>query len=149
MKPGGAATDKYRFSKDYVWDLHDAPTPVLGAGVAPAVPFAPDEFPAILTTPGSPLAFAANINGVQNEIALWTAPVADAARPDAPWQPLVSRADGVTNVAVSGTRIFLMSHKDAPTFQVLALDAGQPVSAAKVIVAARPDRLIEVDRGGG
>jgi prolyl oligopeptidase len=143
VKPGGAATDKYRFTKDYVWDLHGAPTPVLGAGVAPAVPFTPDEFPAILTTPGSPLAFAASINGVQNELALWTAPVAAAARADAPWKPLVSRADEVTNFAVSGTRIFLMSHKDAPTFQVLALDAAQPVSAAKVIVASRPNRLIE------
>ena len=142
------ATDKYKFSKDYVWDLHGAPTPVLGAGVAPAVPFAPDEFPAILTTPGSPLAFAANINGVQNEIALWTAPVADAARPDAPWQPLVSRADAVTNVAVSGTRIFLMSHKDAPTSGPRARrgSTGQRRESDR----RAPSRSsYRVDRGGG
>ena len=143
LKPGQPETDKYKFSKDYAWDLTDAPVPVLGVGVSPAVPLKPDEFPAVITVPGSPLAMAVSINGVQNELALWTAPVADAARADAPWKPLVGRDDDVTNVAVSGTRIFLMSHKDAPTFKVLALNAGEPVRAAREIVAARPDRLIE------
>lgn len=143
LKPGQPETDKYNYSKDYVWGLTGAPTPVLGFGVSPVVPFKPQEFPAVATVPGSPVALALSINGVQNELALWTAPVSDATRPDAPWQKLVTRDDDVTNVAVAGTRIFLMTHKDAPTFKVLALNAGEPISAAKEVVAARPDRVIE------
>jgi prolyl oligopeptidase len=104
---------------------------VLGNGISPAVPFAPEEIPFVATFPDSTLAIAANVNGVQNEVALWTAPIATAARSDARWQPLVSRKDDVTNLAVVGNRIFLLTHKDAPTFKVLALDAGQPLSAAK------------------
>ena len=118
-------------------------SPVLGAGVSKAVPFRPEEFPAVVTVPGSPLAFAININGVQNEIAIWSRAAASAGSADAPWRALVSRDDDVTNISVAGTRIFLLSHKDAPTFKVLALDAGQPISAAKEVVAARPDRLIQ------
>lgn len=143
LKPGQAETDKYSYSKDYAWDFKGEPVPVLGLGVSPAVSFKPEEFPGVITVPGSPLALALNINGVQNEIAAWIAPVADAARPDASWKSLVGRDDDVTNLAVAGNRIFLLSHKDAPTFKVLALDAGQPISAAKVVIAASPDRLIE------
>jgi prolyl oligopeptidase len=143
VKPGRPETDKYLNSKDYVWDLKGAPVPVLGVGVSAAVPFKPEEFPGVVTVPGSPLALALNVNGVQNEMAIWTAPVADALTADAPWQQLVKRDDDVTNIAMAGNRIFLLSHKNAPTFKVLALNAGEPISAAKELVAARADRLIE------
>ena len=143
LKPGAPETDKYKFAKDYLWDFKSPPVPVLGTGISPAVPFKPEEFPAIVTVPGAPIALALNVNGVQNEIAVWTAPVAEAGRPDTPWKALVARDDDVTNIAVAGSRIFLMSHKDAPTFKVLALNAGEPSSAAREVIAARPDRLIE------
>lgn len=143
LKPGQPETDKYLNSKAYIWDLKGAPLPVLGVGISPAVPFKPEEFPGVLTVPDSPLALAVNINGVQNELAVWTAPVADAVDARTPWKPLVARSDEVTNIAVKGTRIFLLSHKDAPTFKVLALNAGEPISAARVIVPGSPDRLIE------
>ena len=126
-----------------MWDLKTTPMPVLGAGVSNAVLFQPDEFPAVFATPGSPIALAVNVNGVQNEVALWTAPVADAGRADAPWRKLLDRDEGVTSAVIAGTRIFLLSHKNAPTFKVLAVDAGQPIGAAKVVIAARPDRVIE------
>lgn len=143
LKPGQPETDKYKFSKDYVWDLKSAPVPVLGVGVSPQVPLKPEEFPIIGISPNSPVALAVSINGVQNEWEAWTAPAAAATQANAPWQPLIGRDDDVTNVAISGTRIFLLSHKDAPTFKVLALNAGQPISAAQTLIAARPDRLIE------
>lgn len=143
LKPGQPESDKFEFSKDYVWDLKGAPTPLLGLGLSSAVPFRPEEIPFIATVPGSTFAIAGNANGVQNELALWTAPVATAVRPQAPWQPLVSRTDDITSFVAAGNRIFLLSHKDAPTFKVSALDVGQPLSAAKEVVPARGDRLIE------
>jgi prolyl oligopeptidase len=143
LKPGEDEINKYKNSKDAVWDLKSAPVPVLGAGISPAVPFTADETPFVVTAPDSPLAFAVNINGVQNEWAVWTARVGAAARADAPWSKLIGREDDVTNVALAGDRIFLLSHRNAPTFQVLSLKAGEPLSAAKVIVQSRPDRLIE------
>lgn len=142
-KPGDPETAKYQFAKEYVWNLKDPPVPVLGAGVSDAISFTADESPIIAIFPGSTVAIAGSINGVQNEIAMWTASIADASRSDSHWQRLVSRADDVTNISVAGNRIFLLSHKDAPTFKVLALDAGQPFSAASEIVPAHADRVIE------
>src|SRR6476646_1430881 len=106
VKAGAAETDKYKYSKDYVWDLKGAPVPVLGLGVSPAVPYKPEEFPAVVTIPGSPLALAMSINGVQNELAAWAAPVKETGQADTPWKPLVNRADEVTNLAVAGNRVF-------------------------------------------
>jgi prolyl oligopeptidase len=143
LKPGQPETEKYKFSKAYVWDLKSEPVAVLGTGISPAVTVKPEEFPGIGTFPGSPFAVAVNVNGVQNELAMWTAPVGDAGRADAPWKKLVDRDDDVTNIAAAGNRIFLLSHKDAPTFKVLALNAGDPISAAREFVAGRPDRVIE------
>jgi prolyl oligopeptidase len=143
LKPGQPESDKYKNSKAYAWDFKGAPMPVLGLGVSPAVPFTPEEIPGVAISPGSQIALAVNANGVQNELALWTAPVADAVRSDAPWQPFVKRDDDVTNITMAASRFFLLSHKDAPTFKVLALKAGEPMSAATEVVAARPDRVIE------
>ena len=143
LKPGEPETEKYKNSKVYVWDLKSAPAPILGPGMSPRVPVKPEEFPYAGTVPGSPVALAGTANGVQNEIALWTAPVASAASVHAPWVKLVGRDDDVTRLSVIGDRIYLLSHKDAPTFKVIEVRAGQPLSTAKVIVPARAGRLIE------
>ena len=142
LAPGDPSMNKYKNSKTFLWDLKDPPVAVLGKGVG-RIPFTEDEFPIIGTTPGSDLALAISANGVQNELALWTAPLSDAAKPNTAWTPLVARTEDVTNAAVSGNRIYLLSHKNAPTFQVLSIESGQPISAAKVIVPTRADRLIE------
>jgi prolyl oligopeptidase len=42
-----------------------------------------------------------------------------------------------------GDDIFLLSHKDAPTFKVLLVKAGAPLDSAKTLVAAQSDRVIE------
>ena len=142
LAPGDPSMNKYKNSKTFLWDLKNPPVAVLGKGVG-RIPFTEDEFPIIGTTPGSDLALAISGNGVQNELALWTAPLSDAAKPNTAWTPLVARTEDVTNAAVSGNRIYLLSHKNAPTFQVLSIESGQPISAAKVIVPTRADRLIE------
>ncbi len=143
LKPGQPETMKYANSKVYLWDLRSPPVPVVGPGVNPTVAVDPAQIPFVGTIPGVPVALAVTINGVQNEWAVWTAPIAQASSPTARWTKLASRDDAVTSMAASGNRLFLLSHKDAPTFKVLEVDAGQPLSAAKVIVPAQPGRLIE------
>lgn len=142
LKPGESSINKYKNSKVYFWDLKSAPVAVLGNGVG-SIAFTPDETPGIQAVPGSAKVLAFNINGVQPELEAWTAALDDAERANAPWQKLISRSDGVTSAAFAQNRWFLLSHHDAPTFKVLALDAGQPLSAAQTVVPATPGRLIE------
>jgi prolyl oligopeptidase len=143
LAPGESDINKYKNATADVWDMKSEPVAVAGTGIGKGTSFTPDEFPLISITPGTPEAALLSINGVQNEYKIWTAPVADASKPDAPWKLFVDRSDGVTGADMRGNDVFLLSHKDAPTFKVLALKAGEPLSSAKVLVPAQPDRVIE------
>jgi len=136
-------TDKYKNATADSWDLKSEPVALLGAGVGHGPEFLPTEFPAITVSVGAPLATALSINGVQNEIAMWTAPAAKLNNPKVAWTKFITRDDGVTGADMRGSDIFLLSHHDAPTFKVLLVRAGRPLSSATVLVPARPDRVIE------
>lgn len=144
LGPNDPETEKYRDASLQVWDLKSDPVTLYGSVSGHGPAFNHDETPALAVTPGSPFAVLESINGVQNEIKVWTGPVATAADPaKARWTMVADRDDGVTGLDVRGNHLFLLSHKDAPTFQVLSLMPGQPLASAKVLVPAAPDRVIE------
>ena len=124
LKPGQPETDKIQIHQGLCLGPQERTRAGAWRGRFEAVSFKPDELPGVATFPGSPFAFAVNVNGVQNEVALWTAPVGDARSADAPWQHWQPQRRS-HDIAVAGSRIFLLSHKDAPTFKVLALNAGR------------------------
>jgi prolyl oligopeptidase len=136
-------TDKYKNATADSWDLKSEPVALLGAGLGHGPKFLPTEFPAITLSVGAPIAAALSINGVQNELAMWTAPAANVTDPNVAWTKFITRDDGVTAADMRGSDIFLLSHHDAPTFKVLSGRAGQPLSSATVLVPAQPDRVIE------
>ena len=128
-----AGEDKTRASTVLAWDLHSQPKPVIGQKIAAAPAFRDFEVPELRSWPGSAVVAAINHDGVANELAISLAP-APAATMHGAYRPFVSRADGVTDIQVSGRDIFLLSHKDAPDFQVLTVKAGQPMSSARVLI---------------
>ncbi len=137
-----AGTEKYRDETLESWDLTGDPRPLYGslAGQGPA--FGRDEVPVLRVDGGADEAVLVSVNGVQNERKIWLAPRADAANPNA-WKLLLDRSDGVVGLDERGNDIFLLSHKDAPTFKVLEVKAGEPLSSARTLVAAEPGRIIE------
>jgi prolyl oligopeptidase len=136
-------TDKYLNATADSWDLKSEPVPVLGTTVGHGPTFTPSEFPVIGISVGSPVAAALSINGVQNELAMWLAPVAKINDPNTVWTKFIVREDGVVNVDMRGNEMFILSHKDAPTFKILSLKVGQPLAAASTLVPAQADRVIE------
>src|SRR5262249_55572015 len=145
LKKGDPPTAKYQNAAAQVWDLSGAPTDVIGgsAGNAGKLNLKPAEFPFVQVIPGSPIALFDNDYGVQNGQELWTVPVASASSTSAPWLRIAARSDDVTGIDVRGDEIFLLSHKDAPTFRVLGLRAGQTIKDAQTLIQARPERIIE------
>ena len=143
LTPGESPLDTYKNATAVAWNLKSAPVPVAGNGASKHATFSPDEIPVIQLNPDSPIAVLASINGVQREIKLWTAPAADASNPKAPWKLLVDRSDDVNSMDFRGDEIFLLSHKDASNFKVLAVKAGKPLASAKVLVPEASDRVIE------
>ena len=143
LAPGEADTEKYRDATLVSWDLKSEPVALLGSTVGHGPSFLPDETPTLGIWPGAPMAMAVSFNGVQNEQALWLAPVSQVNDPTVKWTPLVTRADEVTAEDAAGDTIYLLSHKNAPTFQVLSVKAGQALAAARVLVPAQKDRVID------
>jgi prolyl oligopeptidase len=143
LAPNDPPTEKYKDTTADAWNLKSEPVPVLGSRLGHGPAFKPEEIPVVQLGVGAPMAAALSINGVQNELAIWLTPVARVAAPEADWMKFVTRDDDVTGMDTRGDEIFLLSHKDAPTFKVLAVRAGQPLSAAKTLLPARPERVIE------
>jgi prolyl oligopeptidase len=143
LAAGAPLTDTYKYATADAWDLKSEPVSVLGARLEGGPNLKPEEFPVVQIFFGSPLAAAISINGVQREIAMWLTPAATLGRIRPKWTPFITRADEITGVDMHGRDIFLLSHKDAPTFKVLMLKAGQPLSSAVTLVPALPDRVIE------
>ena len=102
-----------------------------------------DDTPLLELPPGSDIALAQALHGTQSELAVWTAPVSKLEQPDVSWTPFVSREDGVTAVGVLGEAVYLLTHKDAPTFKVLSLKVGTPLGSAKVVVPPRKDLVLD------
>jgi prolyl oligopeptidase len=136
-------TDKYLNATADAWDLKSEPVAILGASLGRGPALTPVEAPAIALSVGAPVAAALSINGVQNELAMWLAPAARVRDPKVTWTKFITREDAVTGFDMRGPEIFLLSHKDAPTFKVLTLRAGQPLASASMLVPAQADRVIE------
>jgi prolyl oligopeptidase len=143
LAPGESEIEKYRDPTLVSWDLKSEPLALLGSRVGHGPSFLPDELPGLVLWPGAPMAMAISINGVQNEQAVWLAPVSQVDDANVRWTPLVTRADDVTVVDAVGDTIYLLSHKNAPTFQVLSVRAGQPLASARIVVPAQKDRVID------
>jgi prolyl oligopeptidase len=141
--PGEDESDKYRNTTVTSWDLKSEAINVLGSTAGRGPAFSPDETPVLEIWPGASVAIATSLNGVQNELALWTAPVSRLNDERVRWEPLVTRTDEVTVAKAADNALYLLSHKNAPTFQVLSLAVGQPLSAARVLVPAQDDRVID------
>jgi prolyl oligopeptidase len=143
LTPGEGETEKYKYLTLYRWDLHGEPQPLLGSSVGHGPRFSPLDFPGLQISPGGTLAMAGNTNGVERELVSWLAPVAEIGNPQIVWKPFTVRADEVTGVEMRGDEIFLLSHKNAPTYRVLAVRAGQPFASAKTLLAAQKDMVID------
>src|SRR6185503_8289728 len=143
LAAGEDEAEKYRNTALVSWDLRSEPVAILGAAAGRGPSLTADETPALTLSPGAPMAMAISYNGVQSEQAIWLARVEQVNDPQVKWTPFVAREDDVTAVDAAGETIYLLSHKNAPTFQVLSVKAGQPLAAARVLVPAEKDRVID------
>ena len=163
LDPGAPATDKYVNSRAYVHVLGSNPdedAPLLGAGLASAIAIDAPEIPIVANPIGSKYAIGLVINGVQNEVKLYVAPVASLAGDKTPWAKVVDTADDVTAFDVMGDHLYLLTHKNASRFKVVSVSLSKPeiatahevipVSEAVVTgIAAASDALYVRRMNGG
>ena len=116
---------------------------VAGFGLSQRLPLLDTDFPSLVVTPGSDYAVLKVKHGDNNEISLFTAPLSTLLSADIPWVAICSEADLVTDFAVVGEDIYLITAKDAPRFKLLLTSLKSPsITAAREVIPAS-DRVIE------
>jgi len=144
LAPGQPATDKEQKVRTFLHILGTDPETDVAVGgfdVSPEVPVAPTAITAIVASPASAYALALVQNGVQNELAIYAAPAASVTDGRAPWRKIVDVADDVTAEDMRGSTIYLLSHKNASNYKVIAMSLAHPdIATAKTIVA--PSRAV-------
>lgn len=143
LGPDARPTDKYQNITADFWDLKGETQPLVGPSLGKGPITDANVFPYLLQVPHSDWMLLAAQNGVANETALWWGK-RDAVRSGSEqWKPFVTPDDGVTKVDSDGHFVYLLSHKDAPRFKVLAVPAGSALADARTLIPARDDRLVE------
>jgi prolyl oligopeptidase len=143
LRAGAPASDKYLNSAAWFWDLKALPTAIVGASTGRGPVTEAVKFPLVSVVRDSGHVLLTVLNGVQNEVEVWTGAAVDARRGAAHWRKLVATADDVTGIDAHGDTIYLLTHKEAPTFKVLSLPFDATLAAARTVIPARPERVIE------
>ena len=110
---------------------------VLTKGSDPNIPMQDIDFPVVATQAGCDVAFGLVERGVQNEIEAYVSPLAAATAGKPAWTKVCDTADAVTNVALRGQDLYLLTHKDAPRFRILRTRTAAPAIANAVEVVAQ------------
>ena len=145
LGPGMPVTAKYLNQRAYLHRLGsnpDADAALFGAGVIPGISLEPVENVAAGNVPGSSYVFALIVNGVQREAKLYAAPLTSLAGDKTPWRKVVDYSDGVTDLAIHGDTIYLLSHNGAPHFKVLRMELAKGDIATAEVVIPESDNVI-------
>lgn len=142
LEPGTPPDATYRFTQAFLCTLGtngepDRETFVFGHGAAGSPSMEPMDFPAVIVPSGSAWVIGQVTHGDEADISLWTMPRADLGKPTATWRPVCTKNDLVTDFAVIGDTIYLVTAKDAPRFRVIRTTLSNPdLATAETIVPA-------------
>ena len=145
LEPGMPATERYQNARLWLHRVGDDPekaTLILGPGVNPDVEVPRTDFPQMVVSPGSRYAIAAIYAGVQRELTLYSAPLDSVGQPGTRWTRIVSPADRVTDYAVRGDDIYLMTYAKSPRYSVVRTSLAKPDFAAAQTVLGPSDEVL-------
>jgi prolyl oligopeptidase len=147
LQPGVPVDSIDRFKLSACWYHRLATDPagdvkVLAKGTSPAVSMTDTDFPGVGAAPGSHIAIGAVVSGVQNELALFVAPLAAAASGAPAWREICVPSDMVTGGVQVGDDIYLRTHKDASNYKIVKTTAASPAVATATVVVPESRSVI-------
>lgn len=141
MQPGQPESEFYLDSK-VMWlkvgDPESKAVAVFGPTVTKSLGLARLDVAAVMFTPGSPWMIARTTDTTLPEGLLFVARVAELGKPDVAWKKISGYADQITDVALKGDALYLLTHHNAPRNRVLRLDLNKPELALAREVASPP-----------
>jgi prolyl oligopeptidase len=145
LGPDAKDTDKYLNSRALFHRVGTAPetdTPLIGTGVAGSLPVTEVDYPYVIAFAGSPWALAVISHGADPALTLYLAPLGPDGSLGA-WSRVADVDDKIADFTIHGDKLYLLSYKDAPRRQVIALDARAPDIAKASIVVPQSERVVE------
>ena len=112
-------------------------------GHSASLPILETDFPSVWLSPRSPHAVLKVKHGDNNEISLFTAPRAELLSGDISWSQLCGESDEVTDFAVVGDTIYLVTGKQAPRFKLVEMSLNDPDMASSRDVVPAGELVIE------
>jgi prolyl oligopeptidase len=146
LPAGASETDYYRDSRTWLHRLGEDPErdiPVFGNGINPRVALDPFDFPVIHVSERSDWMLGVAVRGTLPELTIYAAPRGALADPATiPWKRVVGIEDEVVTLpdtldppALDGDTLYLRTYRDAPRYQVVALDLANPdMSTARTVI---------------
>ena len=112
-------------------------------GHSVSLPILETDFPSVWLSPRSSHAVLKVKHGDNNEISLFTAPRAELLSGDVSWSQLCGESDQVTDFAVIGDTIYLVTGKQAPRFKLVEMSLNDPDMASSRDVVPAGNLVIE------
>lgn len=140
LSPGAPAAEVRQKFRSYLHVLGTDPAkdkPVFGYGVVPSIDVDPSLIASVETQPGSKYALALLNGSVTRNSDYYIAPADAVGKSNPAWRKVAAFADGVTNVAMHGDDLYLLTYKNAPRFKIVRTDVGEPdLASAETVVPA-------------
>jgi prolyl oligopeptidase len=137
LAPGASVTDlqqRKRVYRHVVGTPVESDRPIFGTDVHPTIAVAPTRLPYVRTHPGSRYALAAVTTGVGGGRDYYVAPLETLGQPGIPWRKVCDASDDVTDAALHGDDLFLVTSRNAPRYQVLRTRLSNPDLATATVV---------------
>jgi prolyl oligopeptidase len=138
LAPGAPASGKYQKNKTFAHKIGtdvSADQAVFGYDVIPGIKIAEEEFGAVVLWPGS--SYALGIVGSDRPAHEVYIALASAIGTKTGWKKVAGYADNISDLALVGNNLYLVTLKDAPNGKILRLSAADPdLSKAEVVVSA-------------
>ena len=116
---------------------------IAGYGVSKQMPLSDVDFPSIVVGSSSNHALIKIKHGDSNELTLYSAPVNSLFETAIPWRQICTVDDAVTDFAVHGDDIYLMSADKAPRFKIVRTSLRKPDFATTATVVPVSNIVID------
>jgi prolyl oligopeptidase len=138
LPPGAPAAEARRKFRSYLHVLGTDPEndpPVFGFGVVPSIDVDPSLIASVTTQPGSRYALGVLNGSVTPNSAYYIAAVDSIGKPNPTWRKVADFADGVTDIAIHGDDLYLLTYKDAPRYKIVRINARKlDLASSEIIV---------------
>lgn len=83
------------------------------------------------------------LSSVKSENPIFVAPYSELKSKKVKWRQIIKPSDDITDVLISGDKLFLLTHKDAPNYKITLTSLSKPdFKNAKVVVPESKDKVI-------